>query len=223
MADPRKFITNTDYPMPFLVYSATYQITIPANSSSTQTVAHGLPFTPLLIGQWSTSSSFQPSYDIALEIPTFAGYMPELTMVVGADGTNIHFIYSNYTSSSKTVYFRLTAFAPPSYTGQVTAIDDNSSFKYNSDFNYMKIYMAGSVNVPANETRSITHGLGYLPQCRVWYDLYAQSIVCPVNTNINEAGLLGARLTDQILELGTYVIFGAEAHTFYYQIYADGA
>lgn len=223
MPDPRKFVTNTDYPMPFLVYYATYQFTATANDYGTKTLAHGLPFTPLLIGQWSTNASFQPSYDIAAEIPSFSGMIPDMTITVCADSSNVQFVYSNYLSTDVTFYFRLTAFTPPDYAGLATAIDDNSPFKYNSDFNYMKIFMAGSIDVPANDVGTITHGLGYVTQCRVWYDLYPPSIFSPANTNINDVGLLGAQITEQTLELGTNLNFGAQAHKFYYHIYADEA
>lgn len=228
MADPRRFITNTDYPMPFLVYSTTATRSVGGTTYSDYfSFAHGLPFTPLLIGQWSTNANFQPCYDIALEYPNFSGGQPPVAIVVGADDTSIHISLSNNTGSDVTFYFRLTAFAPPSYTGSVNSVDDNSPFKYNSDFNYMKIVEANEITVPANSARTINHGLGYIPQVRVWnrYEAYmggaTRTITTAMMTNLNENGLLGARVTDQILELGSYSTFGAVDRRFYYHIYAD--
>lgn len=225
MPDPRKFIATTDYPMPFLVYSATTDFVATAQTYiASITIAHGLPFIPLLIGQWSINSSFQPSYDLTFDILGFAGNLPTVTIQVYADATNVYISWANYTNTDEHIYLRLTAFTPPSYTGLVTAVDDNSPFKFNSDFNYIKIYMAGSLTLAADTDQTINHGLGYLPQCRVWKSVQGNNSFSPMVTNTSGNGLLlGAAITDQTLILGNHDADPFSQHdvTYIYQIYAD--
>lgn len=225
MPDPRKFISTTDYPMPFLVYSAVFDFNCPAQMlTGNYVIAHGLPFRPLLIGQWSTSPNFQPSYDLAFNFLGFSGNLPTVTIEGYADDTNVHILNGNYTSTDQHIYCRLSAFAPPDYTGQVTAVDDTSPFRFNSDYNYMKIYMSGITTLEADTTQEVNHGLGYMPQCRIWKSIYGIDTLSPMSTDLYSQGLFGATISDQKLTLGNYDIdpFSQKKSVFAYQIYADG-
>lgn len=227
MVDPRKFRYNSDYPMPFMVLFDTYDFSVSAYDYSTQTIAHGLPFTPLLVGQWSTNSNFNPSYDLAIEYPSFSGGQPPIAIVAGADSTNIYLYMTNNTNSTQTFYFRLSAFVPPNYAGLATAIDDNTPYKFNTDFNYMKIYMAGSQNVPGRSDVVVNHNLGYIPQTRLWRESTSYifgniNITSPMNTQRQPDGILGAKVTASTLTLGNWPAFGSDDSLFYYHIYADG-
>lgn len=226
MPDPRKFISTTDYPMPFLVYSATTDfIATQQTYTGDQVINHGLPFLPLLIGQWSTNATFQPSYDISFGFLGFSGMLPTVTISIYANANDIHILWGNYTDTDYHIYLRLTAFAPPTYTGKVTAVDDGSPFKFNSDFNYMKIYMANSITLDGDTERAINHGLGYIPQCRVWKSTYGLDTLSPLSTDVNANGLLGARIDAQSLTLGNYDMdpFSQQQAVYFYQIYADEA
>lgn len=150
--------------MPWIVWSRTYSITVPSGGYiADQTLAHGLPFIPLLLGQWSTSSTFNPSYDLGIQIPGGStGGQPETMCAVNADSTSIHFTIINNASTARTFYFKLMAFAPPGYIGEVTLVEYSSPFRFNSHYRYQQIYMQGQASGTVN------HNLGYLPQAKVW-------------------------------------------------------
>ena len=74
--DARKFMLTSDYPIPILVWKMETSLTVPVGqyfSAAHKSVAHGLPFTPCIIGQWSTNANFQPAYDLANDMPIFTG------------------------------------------------------------------------------------------------------------------------------------------------------
>lgn len=226
MVDPRKFRYNSDYPMPFMVFFKNYDYSVAAYGYSTQTIEHGLPFTPLLVGQWSTSGDFNPSYDLALEYPNFVGGQPLSAISAGADATNIYLYMTNNDSSTKAFHFRIVAFPPPEYTGLATAIDDNTPYKFNSDFNYLKIFAAGSRTVSARTDVAINHNLGYIPQTRLWRQITSPvfgniPVVSPMNSQRQPDGVLGAKVSTTQLVLGNWPAFGSDPTLFYYHIYAD--
>lgn len=226
MADPRKFRYSSDYPMPFMVFSRTYSFSAGSWGYATQTIPHGLPFLPLIVGQWSTNSNFSPAYDLALEYPNFSGGQPSTAIVAGADATNIYFYMTNNLSSQQTFYFRIAAFAPPGYAGLATAVDDNTPYKFNSDFNYLKIFAAGSQTVAARSDVVINHNLGYIPQTRLWREyttpvLGNTPVVAPMNSQRQPDGVLGAKVSTTQLTLGNWPAFGSDSTQFYYHIYAD--
>lgn len=157
-------LVNSHYPTPWIIYKTNYSITVPAKTTRRDVaVPHGLPFRPLLVGQWSDNPNFSPSYDISL------GYTQrsqsdrfEIVVLVESDETNLYFFVLNNTTSSKTVNLRLMGFAPPEYTGEVTPVEYFSKFRYNSHYRYQQLYMAGFA------TADVSHNLGYIPQARVW-------------------------------------------------------
>lgn len=228
MADARKFIYDSDYPMPYLAYSSTCNYTVGGNEwYKTVSFAHNLPFTPLLIGQWSTDPSFSVSYDIAMSIPSFSGSQPLFAAVVEADASSVWLDLTNNTGSDLTFYFRFTAFPPSDYTSEITAIDDASNFKFDSDFNYFKIAEQGKVTVSAGGYAAVNHGLGYVPQSRIWYGFNTyigganRYVVAPLNMTRTTSGALGASVDSTSLWLQNSANAMAATTDFYYQIYAD--
>lgn len=158
------FLVNSHYRIPWIVYKTTYSFPVSTGDYLTRRIAHNLPFIPLLIGQWSDNANFNPSYDISIDIPGGAiGGQPRTVCQVSADTSNITFTVIN-NGEDRTFYFKIMAFAPPDYTGQVTPVDYPSKFRFNSHYRYQSIYMAG--RAAGNST--VTHGLGYLPQVRFW-------------------------------------------------------
>ena len=227
MIDLRKFKFISDYPMPHIVYKQSVEFVVSGSAGFLDTsISHGLPFTPLLIGQWSTNPNFSPSYDINIEVPNFTASQPVIALKCGADTSKIYISMTNNTGSNQTFYFRLLAFMPPDYTGDISNIyDDSTNFKFSSEFNYQKIFMADKLTV-ANAT--IAHGLGYIPQARVWDTSilqYAGDQVdalmparCQKNINTGSGDVyVGPRLTTNELILSN---IGTPA---YYHIYGDEA
>lgn len=169
----KDLLVDSAYPMPWIVYKREYSISVGAYSEVwNQNLAHGLPFIPLIFGQWSDNANFNPSYDLGVDIPGGStGGQPATMVSVRASATNITFSIIN-NMAARTFYFRLMAFATPGYTGQVNPVEYNSSFRFNSHYNYQKLFMAGySTGGP------VTHGLGYLPQAKIWaYSSVTQSV-----------------------------------------------
>lgn len=179
MADPRKFLIDTDYPTPAFVAKWTGSLTVPAYDSLSSEFAHNLPFTPLIVGQWSLNPNFQPAYDLATQNGYFVGL--DFNQTTGSNSSKIKFeLYSDY-STSKTFYYRIFAFAPPDYDGDIPAIEDSTNFRLNSDFNYPKLVAYETANLTTGTNYVYNHNLGYIPQTRVWIYDSLQDMVIPVS------------------------------------------
>lgn len=233
MADPRKFLLNSDYPTPFLVWSMTTTLTVPVGAyfnAASKSVAHGLPFTPMIIGQWSTNANFSPAYDLSNDMPIFTGTRPDLSALVGADSTHIRITAEHTQNQSVVYYFRIFAFLPPDYDGTWTnVLDDNTDFKLSTDFNYPKVVASGTVSVPDNQETSLYHNLGYIPQVRAWrqittspFDDYQTTwnILVPVVNNQTPNGLLGVSADNQVVKFGNKGQSGV-AMTYKYLVFGD--
>lgn len=157
-------LVDTHYKLPWIVWKREHAINVPLYGYDNSKFAHGLPFLPLIVGSWSTSSTFSPSYDLGLTTPNWGGAgQPEHYAAVTADSVNINFDIVNNSTTAQTYYFRLMAFAPPDYNGKITPVNYTWPFRYNSKYRYQKIYMAGKTNGEA-----VNHNLRYIPQVRVW-------------------------------------------------------
>ncbi len=176
-------LVNTHYPMPWIVWKREYSFQVPGHDFAVKDFAHGLPFTPLLIGQWSTNPNFSPSYDLTVEVPGGAtGGQVASSCLISANATNIRAVGDNSNSdNTETFYLRLMAFAPPNYTGDVNPVDYASPFRYNSRYRYQKLFLSGL----ASSGETVKHGLGYIPQARVWmnYDGYVSPYAGIIDTN----------------------------------------
>lgn len=196
----RNLLFDSKYPMPWIVLKRTHQISVPSAQWSSTKLAHGLPFIPLLVGQWSTNPNFSPSYDLGVQIPGgYSGGQPETACIVSADATNILFNIDNNATTNRTFYFRLMAFPDPTYSGEIIPVDYNSPFKFNTKYRYQKIFMQG-----LSTTNTVYHNLGYLPQVRVWTK--TNNTASPVDATVTTAALSSATSSVQ---------------SFYYHIYLD--
>lgn len=186
---PNRFLFSSDYPTPYLILDKTISFTAKKASGGVwgQTkykVKHNLPFIPMLLGYWSTSSNYVPSYDISTRNVEFSStalqgfYHFKYTADFSADDTYIYVDVDNYTNSDVIVYAKLTGLAPFDYNGNLPIVQDKSDFNLNTDFNYKKIYQQGKVDIAASNFKvTVNHNLGYVPQCKAWvqrlyYDEY---------------------------------------------------
>ena len=231
--DPRKFMLTSDYPIPILVWKTETSLAVPVGAyfnAAHKSIAHGLPFTPWIIGQWSTNSNFQPAYDLANDMPIFTGTRPDLHILIGADSTYIRISAEHTASSAKTFYFRIFAFLPPDYTGDWdNFLSDSTKFTLDSEYNYPKLFKSGSLTVPDNTTKTVDHGLGYLPQVRAWrwsntspFDDYSidWNILIPVTSATQPDGLLGISVTTSTVKFGAANQYGGSID-YRYMIFGD--
>lgn len=196
------FLVNSHYQIPWIVWKSTYSLSVPANTRRRTTLEHGLPFTPLLIGQWSDNPNFAPAYDLALSnTQRIQSSYYELFVFVEADSETVYFDVFNNTTSAKTVNFRLMAFAPPDYDGEVTPVEYSSKFRYNSHYRYQQLFKAGN-----STTADVFHGLNYIPQAKMWVVLDGRAAPDATGT-----------LTTDILHNDNMDY----SDSFYYHIYKD--
>lgn len=224
--DARNFLFSSDYPMPVLVWQYEDYWNVGAYNTRTVTVPHGLPFKPLLVGYWSTKSNYQPSQDIG----TFT-WMPYFNPVdgiaisayVSADANNLILDMQNFDSTQTKFYFRIWAYAPPDYTGEYPNIYDNTNFQLSTDFNYPKIVKQGKVQLAYKASATIDHGLGYIPQCKVWQEKNGK--IGPVYAlwDYDQSGNRGGpKLTTSSLIIRNLDLDGdSKNKTYYYHIYGD--
>ena len=219
--DARKFLFTSDYPMPYIVWKYEGSIdNVSAIGTKSVTIPHKLKFIPLLMGAWSTDSDFEPSYDIANYL---GGSVLALDMQLNecsADSTNVYIEAFNGSSSAKTLYFRLVAFAPANYQGSFPVSSDATKFQFSTDYNYPKIFKEGVININAGDTGTVTHNLKYVPQVRVWGPNYngRVSTLYRMDSPDDISGIYGPTIDANDLKIKAqysgdyhYKIFGDEA------------
>lgn len=168
-------IYDSRFLTPYIVYSREFAISVPADGFARTNFAHNLPFLPLLVGQWSNSPNFEPSYDLAMRMPVFLGARPKRVCQVGADKQNIYFDLADNAGENCVFYFRIMALAPPDFYGDISTIyRDKTNFNFDSRMNYPKIADFQKVG----ESGVISHNLGFLPQVKFWSE-----VLIPVDAN----------------------------------------
>lgn len=117
LANARYFLNSSDYPQDKIVYLKKLSVTVTANNYKDITIAHGLPFTPLIRARWSTNASYVPTYEESTGPRNGAGILYQTA--VYSDETNIKLQTSNNTGSQVTIYYYLYGFAPAGVTSEV--------------------------------------------------------------------------------------------------------
>lgn len=175
MQDPRKFAYSSDYQMPIVGYRNEFTITVSPNEGSKITkIAHGLPYMPLLLGKVSDTQNFSSAQDITSDTT-----ISNTTIAVCSDSTYIYVSTYSSESAAKTFYVRVVGFVPPDYEGDLSFISNDTSYRFNSDNNYPKIYAQGVLD--QNTGGAVVYSLGYIPQCKAWmyYDYFSSGdFVC---------------------------------------------
>lgn len=216
-ANAGNFLFSTDYPLDKIIYMDTGSFTVGAMSAADDTVAHGLPFTPLLDGTWSTDPTFALSYDMGSgPASTASGFLFNIAPEVSANATNAIVSAQNNTGSPVTVYYRIFGFEP-SNANLDAPFTTNAADHYalNTDYNYTKLYQAGI----ATSSTVISHGLGRRTQVNMWEE--KSGTIRKVNENRNGSGgefyttVSTSAVTISFDPFGTP---GTEAH---YRIYLD--
>lgn len=215
--DGRRFLLNSDYPTPSFVAKWSGSFNVGGYNYLDTSFDHGLPFIPLLIGQWSLSSDFSPSYDIATTNGYFVGV--NFNQATGSNTTKIKFSLDNGYSSARTFYYRVFAFCPGDYDGDVPAIEDTTMFRLDTDSNYHKLVEYGHKKATSTGDMTFPHNLGYLPQTRTWVYDSANDMVTPF-VNIHYQG--GLYTSGTIVNESNLIVKNVtKDDEIYYHIYAD--
>lgn len=180
MAD--NFSLNTDYDTDKIIYLETATATIDINGAASVTLGsggtvtyngfgdaffdHGLPYRPLLLYTWSTSSDFSVSNTHE------SIYESLITSVYSRTDTAVTLTGIRPLGGISTVYFRIYGLQRPGATGDLSPPNESmyaNPFKYNSDLNYMKLFREGVTGTLApGGSETITHNLGYRPRVVAW-------------------------------------------------------
>lgn len=218
--DARKFIFSSDNPMPYFVYYTTHTVVALANTTTSTQISHGLPFTPLLVGYWSDSSDFSSANDVNAEKFGAGGI---ISARVKADAENIYIDSWNSGDSPITIHLKLWAYAPPDYDGQAEAVTDYTKFYFDTDCKYLELAKSG-IATEQDSPSEVEHGLGYIPQCRVWrryriggkeYVEPQDATLFPDETYANNASFWA---NESVLHLGR---LASNAICYYYHIYTS--
>lgn len=227
MQDSRKFLYSSDYPTPAIVWKYEGAIEdIPTDDVEGITIQHGLPFIPLLQGVWSMNANFEPAFNIAdsmgdSKADTASEYMRALTF--GSTATTVHTQAINKYHTPRSMYFKIFAYAPPDYSGEVPIVGDNTRFALNTDYNAPKIIKQGYVDITDRwQEVVIPHGLGYVPQVKVWGKNYLHETCEQLSTqwplDTISGNYEGSKVDSQNL-----TIYGDYTGRYYYHIYGDPA
>ena len=221
MADPRHFLLNTDYPLDKVVYLKEAFITFGVN----ETFAHNLLFTPLVKVVWSLTSNFSETYEVGngpLSASPSTPFTPFLAYA-RANATDIELAFGS-PGAVVGAYVRVYGFMPSNVN--VAANHTASSadtFALNTDYNYSKMYLADitASSSVAGSTEVVTHGLGYYPQCEVWFEKGGYIWYVP-STSINDGvpGSESFRMTTSDITMYRNP-FLAGSELFHYRIYLD--
>lgn len=220
----KNFLLTTDFPLDKVIYLQSGSDTIPFPTAGyVVTIAHGLPFIPLVSGSWSLTSDFSLLYEYG------SGTFPssnigasnfDQSMTISADSVNVYITPINVSGSSFTLYYRIFAFEPSDSNEDLeptaSAGDD---FVLNTDYNYTKLYLNDVILSPAVGTEVILHNLGYEPQVMAWVN--DAGITKPID--VSEAPTLGtyvtAVVTDTTLEF--IIPVGLAPERIDYRLYLD--
>lgn len=183
MKSIKDYVYNSNYKTPYIVYKREFSVGCAEGGIARTNFAHGLPFKPLLIGQWSLNSNFTPSYDLSQSEPLWGGSRALRRCYIGADESNVYVsLMDDAYEGNVTFYFRIMAFAPPQYEGDIPVVyQDSGNFISDSRRNYPKIWFLNQVP----QSTTIEHNFGYLPQVKSW-----NTIEIPINANFDTKNVL---------------------------------
>lgn len=166
--NPSHFIFSSEYITPPISYHTTGSVT---NSTGNEydgckKILHNLPYTPLVFGIWTVHQDFSKVNAIT---DGRLGMEDGGWFKVFADSEYIYInaYDSGMSSTPHTYYYKIYAYAPPDYDGDVAQPQDTTNFLFNTDNKYLQIYEYGKIT-PSSKLNIIEHGLGYIPMYQIW-------------------------------------------------------
>lgn len=230
------FLYNSDFVQDKAILLESASFTIPTPTAGyTFTIAHGLPFTPLVGGSWSTSSNFLVTYDFGSGVipsSNIGASIFDYSLEIAADSTNIYIIPTNVSGATQTVHVRVFGIEPSDSTATLPhTASSGDVFAFSTGYNYTKPYEASKITgLASSSTTTITHSLGYVPQLTAWATNSARTFNSvffeDVTYPIYVSSFIGGSVVDASVEVTTTTaIFktGSSSNTnrFDYVIYYD--
>ena len=212
------FHLNTDYPTDKIIYRQTVPVTVAAFTMSNIIVPHGVGFMPLAVGNYSPSATMSPLYSVnTAPMPT--GFMLYDT-ALSSDNTNIYIDARNNTAASVTLYFNVYGYAPaniPDSTMATFTANDSDRYLINTETNMTKLLLDGvTAFIPDTQSFTISHNLGYLPQCIVWSEDTFTPRAALVNNVVDINNSISVTNTTV-----TFRNYSFSSQRYFYRIYAD--
>lgn len=160
--DPRKFLVTSDHPMDIVVWKGTGEMSIGPHDLKQVSIAHGLPFAPLVFGQ--------VSFDDGQSWSPFATHYSQLTMEFSSDPTNVN-IYALSFETGADMKFRFWGYAPADASYDILPPSSETRFNINTDYGYSQLIKAGKWDIEAGSRKVIfEHNLGFTPQVECWVE-----------------------------------------------------
>lgn len=165
MVDYSKFKIHSDYPTDNIVYATEMDLTTTYGDGYYRNVdiSHSLPFIPLPFGIFSTDggTTWLPiNYTSVHSAGTLTATASKFSVSLNDYNGNLPSV----------VKIRVFAFAPSTYTGDITPPTAFSKFLINSETTYDELLAKGTytlINDPNYQT-IYTHNLGYMPRVMIW-------------------------------------------------------
>lgn len=158
------YIVHSDYPMDEIVWTSEGMASSSSMSGTDTVITHGLPFAPLVFGQFSLDGSTW--YPMNME----GFYTIKMTVSLFSDKQNVRInVITN--RGAVTIRYRLWAFAAAGEQHKLPRIASANQFRFNTGYNYSKLVKAGVWNVvEGNEQVIYAHNLGYIPSVMAWQE-----------------------------------------------------
>lgn len=174
----KDLLISSDYPTDKIILTATGTTTVPPYANIPVNIAHNLPFIPLVMGNWTTSPTWDTTYEQGTgPIAPPNTYSPFLyNFTAESNITNVRAVLiNNISGSTVTAYFRVYAFMPSDVNVAVNRTSiSGDDLVFNTDYNYTKLWRADVASFPdtfsGEVTSTITHNFGYRPQVDFWVE-----------------------------------------------------
>jgi hypothetical protein len=165
------------------VFSNTVNLGVPSAFSqtvATDSHAHGFGDSAYFQGIFTTDGSTWN--DFGAQTPNLAPPNPEFQTVdveAMCDATNINVYLINYydiahsVGNAYTITYKIYLMAKNTMANPLTPLKTNQTLYYNSELNYLKSFMQGTVAISVSSgnvgSTIVTHNLGYVPKVRAYF------------------------------------------------------
>lgn len=226
LSNAKDFLLNSDFPQDKVVLLKSGSMSVGASSTVTVDIPHGLPFRPLVGGNWSTSSTFSLSLDYGTG--TFPSPSPGSlfahTSSLTADATNVSVTSQNTTGSTTTFYYRIFGLEPSTSSAELGGTaSSGDELTLSSDYNLVKLYLNAYVDQAATGgspvTQVIPHNLGYRPQVLAWKEL--SGIIYPLTEATPSASGYQTSVKVTTASISIIIQAFAPAQRIHYRVYLD--
>lgn len=227
----KKMLMDSRYPFDKVIKLLSTSFSMPGSSTQTFAFPHGLPFTPLCNGAWSTSPTFAIQYEFSSGVfpSSFPGVVYNIIFNVFADATNIYITGDNLVGTT-TIYVRVFGFEPPNSQASIAGIaSQGDEYVIDSRLNYPKLFLNDYIDLPAGGATDqfvyIDHGIGTIPQAMGWvtYNTYngsqVVSAIHPISTTNTSSEGITLIVGDERIAFGVPAF--VDPHRAYYRIYLD--